>query len=64
MVKRGSGEFAIPEFSIKVVRKTKPARKAREGRNPATGETIMIAARPKREVISIRALKGLKEVLS
>src|ERR1700748_1577604 len=36
LTKKGSGEFAIPEMAIKVVRKTKPATKARPGRNPAT----------------------------
>jgi nucleoid DNA-binding protein len=63
LIKRGSGEFAVPEMAIKVVRKTKPATKARQGRNPMTGETITIAAKPKRDVIKIRPLKTLKEVL-
>ena len=63
IVKRGSGEFAIPEMAIKVVRKTKPATKQRQGRNPMTGETIMIAAKPKRDVIKVRPLKSLKEVI-
>jgi nucleoid DNA-binding protein len=63
LIKRGSGEFAVPEMAIKVVRKTKPASKAREGRNPLTGETIMIAAKPKRDVIKVRPLKALKEVI-
>lgn len=63
LIKRGSGEFAIPEMAIKVVRKTKPATKARQGRNPMTGETITIAAKPKRDVIKVRPLKSLKEVL-
>jgi len=63
VIKKGSGEFAIPEMAIKVVRKTKPATKAREGRNPSTGETIKIAAKPKRNVIKVRPLKSLKEVL-
>jgi nucleoid DNA-binding protein len=63
LIKRGSGEFAVPEMAIKVVRKTKPATKAREGRNPMTGETIKIAAKPKRDVIKIRPLKSLKEAI-
>lgn len=63
LIKRGSGEFAIPEMAIKVVRKTKPATKARQGRNPITGEAITIAAKPKRDVIKVRPLKSLKEVL-
>jgi nucleoid DNA-binding protein len=63
LIKRGSGEFSIPEMAIKIVRKTKPATKARQGRNPITGETITIKAKPKREVIKVRTLKTLKEVL-
>jgi nucleoid DNA-binding protein len=63
LIKRGSGEFSIPEMAIKVVRKTKPATKARQGRNPITGEAITIKAKPKREVIKVRPLKTLKEVL-
>jgi nucleoid DNA-binding protein len=63
LIKRGSGEFAIPEMAIKIVRKTKPATKARMGRNPMTGETIKIAAKPKRDVIKVRPLKSLKNVI-
>ena len=63
LIKRGSGVFAIPEMAIKVVRKVKPATKARQGRNPITGESITIAAKPKREVIKVRPLKTLKEVV-
>jgi len=63
MTKRGSGEFSIPEMGIKISRKTRPATKKRVGRNPRTGESVMIPARPKREVIKVRALKTLKEAL-
>ncbi|MBA2654968.1 MAG: HU family DNA-binding protein [Gammaproteobacteria bacterium] len=63
LVKKGSGEFTLPEMGIKVVRKTKPATKKRQGRNPITGETITIAAKPKREIIKVRALKSLKDIL-
>lgn len=63
LIKRGSGEFSIPEMAIKVVRKTKPATKERQGRNPITGESITISAKPKRDVIKVRPLKSLKEVL-
>ncbi len=64
MVKRGSGEFSVPEMGIKITRKVRPATKKRLGRNPKTGEAVMIAARPKREVIKVRALKALKEALA
>jgi nucleoid DNA-binding protein len=63
LIKKGSGEFAIPEMAIKVVRKSKPATKSRQGRNPITGETITIAAKPKRDVIKVRPLKMLKNIL-
>ena len=63
LIKRGSGEFAVPEMAIKVVRKTKLATKARQGRNPMTGETITIKAKPKRDVIKVRPLKSLKDVI-
>lgn len=63
IIKNGSGEFAIPEMAIKIVRKTKPATKKRQGRNPMTGETITIAAKPKRDVIKVRPLKSLKEAI-
>ena len=62
LIKKGSGEFSIPEMAVKIVRKTKPATKKREGRNPLTGDTIMIAAKPKREVIRVKPLKSLKEL--
>lgn len=61
MQKRGSGEFTIPETGIKVRRVTKPATKKRLGRNPATGEQIMIAAKPARTVVKVSALRALKE---
>jgi nucleoid DNA-binding protein len=61
MKKRGSGEFTIPETGIRVKRKTRPASKKRLGRNPATGEQIMIAAKPARTVVKIIPLRALKE---
>jgi nucleoid DNA-binding protein len=63
IIKKGSGEFAIPEMAIKVIRKTKPATKQRQGRNPMTGESITIAAKPKRDVIKVKPLKSLKEAI-
>ncbi len=63
IMKRGSGEFKIPYMGVKVVRKTKPATKKRMGRNPATGEEMVIPAKPKREVVKAVPLKILKEVI-
>jgi nucleoid DNA-binding protein len=42
----------------------KPATKKRLGRNPATGEQIMIAAKPARTVVKVSALKALKEAVN
>lgn len=64
MTKRGSGEFAIPETGVKVRRVVKPARKARMGRNPATGEPIKIAAKRATTVVKVTALKALKDTVA
>ena len=32
------------------------------GRNPATGEEMVIAAKPKRDVVKVTALKAMKEL--
>jgi nucleoid DNA-binding protein len=64
MQKRGSGEFTIPETGVKIRRVRKPARKARMGRNPATGESIKIAAKPASTVVKVTALKALKETVN
>lgn len=63
ITKNGSGEFKIPHLGIKIMRKVKPATKKRKGINPATGEAIEIAAKPKREVVKVGALKALKSIL-
>ena len=62
--KRGSGEFAIPDTGVKIRRVKKPARKARMGRNPATGEEMKIAAKPASTAVRISALKALKDVIA
>ena len=62
--KRGSGEFAIPDTGVKIRRVKKPARKARMGRNPATGEPMKIAAKPASTTVKVTALKALKDVVS
>lgn len=64
MKKRGSGEFTIPDSGVKIRRVKKPARKARMGRNPATGEPMKIAAKPASTVVRVSALKSLKETIS
>jgi DNA-binding protein HU-beta len=47
-----SGEFVLPGFG----KLTKAERKARQGRNPATGETIQI---PAKTALKFRVSKGL-----
>ena len=49
-----NGEFVLPGFG-KLVRSE---RKAREGRNPATGETIQI---PAKTTLKFRVGKGMKD---
>jgi DNA-binding protein HU-beta len=51
-----NGEFTIPGFG-KLVKTT---RKAREGRNPATGETIKIGAKT---TVKFRVGKALKDTI-
>jgi len=63
MKKRGSGEFTIPDTGVKIRRVKKPARKARMGRNPATGEPMKIAAKPASTVVRVSALKSLKDTI-
>ncbi len=63
MMKRGSGEFTIPDIGLKVRKVVKPRTKARMGRNPVTGEPIQIAAKPQRTVIKALALAAMKAKL-
>lgn len=52
-----AGEFTLPGFGKFV----KTQRKAREGRNPATGETIKIAAKT---TVKFKASKSLKDAVA
>ena len=61
--KRGAGVFTLPGL-MKIRTTRKPATKARKGRNPFTGEEIMIKAKPARTVVKLSALKNLKEMVS
>lgn len=60
---KGSGQFIIPELGVKIRRVAKKATKARKGRNPFTGEEMMIAAKPAHKVVRATVLKNLKEVV-
>ena len=59
---RGPQVFTLPGLCKMTVKK-KPARKARKGINPFTGEEIMIKAKPATKVVKIRPLKKLKEMV-
>jgi nucleoid DNA-binding protein len=59
LLKNGPGQFAFPGV-FKMTSITKPATKAKKGRNPFTGEEIMIKAKPARRVVKVRVLKKFK----
>jgi nucleoid DNA-binding protein len=48
-------------MKVTVVRK--PATKARKGTNPFTGEEMTFKAKPARNVVKVRALKALKDMV-
>lgn len=58
--KRSVGEFTIPGV-MKITTVKKPARKARKGINPFTGEETTFKAKPASIAVKIRPLKKLKE---
>lgn len=59
--KRGCGTFTLPGL-LKIQTVKKPARKARKGINPFTGEETMFKAKPATTAVKIRPLKKLKEM--
>lgn len=58
--KNACGAFNIPGM-MKVMVQRKPATKARKGINPFTKEPTIFKAKPARNVVKVRALKGLKD---
>lgn len=61
--KRSVGEFTLPGL-MKITTVKKPARKARKGINPFTGEETVFKAKPASIAVKIRPLKKLKEYAS
>ncbi|WP_193165014.1 HU family DNA-binding protein [Microbulbifer hainanensis] len=59
--KRAVGEFALPGL-MKITTVKKPAKKARKGINPFTGEETVFKAKPASIQVKIRPLKKLKEM--
>jgi len=60
--KRGPGIFTVPGM-MKVTVQRKKATRARKGINPFTGEPTTFKAKPARNVVKIRPLKGLKDLV-
>jgi len=59
---RKGNKVSLKNFGV-FRRHTKPARPKRKGRNPATGEEIMIAAKKAENVIKFRPAKVWKEAV-
>jgi nucleoid DNA-binding protein len=59
----GSKMFTIPGL-CKIVVQHKPATKERKGINPFTKEETVFKAKPARNVVKIRPLKKLKDMVS
>ena len=58
----GPGAYTVPGL-MKLVVVRKPATKARKGINPFTGEETIFKAKPARNVVKIRPLKNLKDMV-
>ena len=58
--KSGCGQFTLPGM-MKITTIKKPARKARKGTNPFTGEEVVFKSKPASVAVRIRALKKMKE---
>lgn len=62
--KRGPGQFTIPGL-CKIVVQRKPATKAATRPNPfKPGEMMDVAAKPARNVVKVRPLKNLKDMVA
>jgi nucleoid DNA-binding protein len=60
--KKGPGVFNVPGL-MKITVIHKPATKARKGINPFTKEEQLFKAKPARNVVKVRPLKALKEMV-
>ncbi len=56
------GVFTVPGL-MKIKTVHKPAREARKGINPFTGEETIFKAKPASKAVKILALKGLKDMV-
>lgn len=62
LAKKGPGIFTLPGL-LKLRRKETKKKPAREGKNPQTGEKIMIPAKPAGVTVRASALKALKDMV-
>ncbi len=60
--KTGALTFTLPGL-CKIVVQNKPATPEREGVNPFTGEKTIFKAKPARNVVKVRPLKKLKDMV-
>jgi nucleoid DNA-binding protein len=60
--KMGAGVASIPGL-LRITVKRKPATPARMGINPFTKEQVMFKAKPARNVVKVRPLRGLKDMV-
>jgi len=60
--RRGPGVMQVPGL-MKVTVKRMPAKKARKGINPFTGEETIFKAKPARNVVKVRPLSALKKMV-
>lgn len=61
--KGNAGVFSVPGL-MKVTVVRKPATKARKGINPFTGQETTFKAKPARNVVKVRPLKALKDMVA
>jgi len=59
---KSGDEVALPELGKFLVKKV-PAKPKREGRNPMTGETVMLPAKPASAKPAFRPSKKFKEAI-
>ncbi|HLB57930.1 MAG: hypothetical protein A3C55_02570 [Gammaproteobacteria bacterium RIFCSPHIGHO2_02_FULL_42_13] len=62
-IRKGGCGLIKLEGLMKIERVHKPAKKARKGINPFTGAEMMFKAKPAHNVVKVRTLKRLKEMV-
>ena len=59
---KGAGEFVVPGL-MKLIRQEKPAQEGKYVRRPSDGEMVWSEPKPAQNVVKVRPLKGLKEMV-